>query len=104
MLVAYQVGLDLVRALRPVVEQMKLHDRELYNQTTRAGTSVLLNLAEGNRRTGGDRKRLFVYAQGSAAEIKAAIDVADAWGWTVDASAVKPILDRLMGLLWGLTR
>ena len=103
-LVAYQVGLELVRALRPVVDQLKTHDRDLCDQITRAGTSVLLNLGEGNLRSGGDRKRLFVYARGSAAEIKAAIDVADAWGWPVDAAAVKPILDRLMGLLWGLTR
>ena len=42
-------------------------------------------------------------AHGSAAEIRAALDVADAWGWKLDTSAVRPILDRELGLLWGLT-
>ena len=43
-------------------------------------------------------------AHGSAAEIRAALDVADAWGWKVETAPPRLILDRLLGLLYGLTR
>jgi hypothetical protein len=43
-------------------------------------------------------------AHGSAGEIRGALDVADAWGWKVDSAQARTILDRELGLLWGLTR
>ncbi len=101
--VTYDVALDLVRSLRPIVEQLRSHSRDLSDQIERAGTSLVLNLGEGNRRAGKDRRRFFVMAQGSASEIQAALDVADAWGWTIEASAAKQILERELRLLWGLT-
>ena len=102
--IAYNVGLDLVRSLRPIVEQLRSHSSNLADQVERAGTSLVLNLGEGNRRSGKDRRRFFVIAQGSTSEIQAALDVADAWGWVVDTSVAKPLLDRQLRLLWGLTR
>lgn len=102
--IAYNVALDLVRSLRPIVEQLRSHSSNLADQVERAGTSLVLNLGEGNRRAGKDPRRFFVIAQGSASEIQAALDVADAWGWVVDASVAKPLLDRELRLLWGLTR
>ncbi len=101
--VAYTVALDLIRSLRPIVERLRSHSRDLADQVERAGTSLVLNLGEGNRRAGKDRRRFFVIAQGSASEIQAGLDVADAWGWPVDARAAKVILDRELALLWGLT-
>jgi len=101
--IVYNVALELVRSLRPVVEQLRLHSRDLADQIERAGTSVVLNIGEGNRRAGKDRRRFFTMAQGSASEIQAAIDVADGWGWPVDVGVVKPLLDRELRLLWGLT-
>lgn len=101
--VAYTVALDLVRALRPIVEQLQAHSSALANQLERAGTSMVLNIGEGNRRGGKDRRRFFVMARGSASEIQAALDVADAWGWCVDIKVAKPLLDRELRLLWGLT-
>ncbi len=101
--IAYNVALDLVRSLRLIVEQLRSHSSNLADQVERAGTSLVLNLGEGNRRAGKDPRRFFVIAQGSASEIQAALDVADAWGWVVD-STVKPLLDRELRLLWGLTR
>ena len=100
--IVYNVALELVRSLRPVVEQLRLHSRDLADQIERAGTSVVLNNGEGNRRAGKDRRRFFTMAQGSS-EIQAAIDVADAWGWPVDVGVVKPLLDRELRLLWWLT-
>jgi four helix bundle protein len=64
-----------------VVQQIRLHSADLADQLERAGTSVVHNLAEGSRRIGKDQKRFYAIAHGSAAEIRAAIDVADAWGW-----------------------
>ena len=49
MFVAYSVGLDLIRALRPVVKQLRAHNLDIAKQVERAGTSVLHNLGEGSR-------------------------------------------------------
>ncbi len=45
--VTYQVALELVRALRPIVEQLRTNSSDLANQIERAGTSLVLNLGEG---------------------------------------------------------
>ncbi len=100
--VVYNVALELVRTLRPIVAALREHSSNIADQIERAGTSLVLNLGEGNRRAGKDRRRFFVMAQGSASEILAALDVADAWGWIVDAQAVRALLDRERALLWGL--
>jgi hypothetical protein len=43
-------------------------------------------------------------AHGSAGEIRGALDLADAWGWQIDSAQARALLDRELGLLWGLTR
>jgi four helix bundle protein len=104
MLVAYEVALDLVRALRPVVAQLRNHSSEAANQVERAASSIVLNIAEGDRRRGRDPRRFFDMAHGSAGEIRGALDLADAWGWQVETQQARTLLDRELGLLWGLTR
>lgn len=104
MFIAYDVALDLIRALRPVVAQLRKHSREAADQVERAASSIVLNLAEGNRRGGRDPGRFFDMAHGSAGEIRGALDLADAWGWQVDSTQARALLDRELGLLWGLTR
>ena len=104
MLVAYDVALDLVRALRPVVAQLRKHSSEAADQVERAASSLVLNLAEGGRRHGRDPRRFWDMAHGSAGEIRGALDLADAWGWQVDSAQARVLLDRELGLLWGLTR
>lgn len=100
--IVYNVALELVRSLRPIVAELRTHSSNIADQIERAGTSLVLNLGEGNRRAGKDRRRFFVMSQGSASEILAALDVADAWGWIVEARAVRALLDRERALLWGL--
>ena len=68
MLVAYTVALDLVRALRPVVAQLRQHSADAADQVERAASSIVHNLAEGSRRHGRDPKRFFDMAHGSAGE------------------------------------
>jgi four helix bundle protein len=104
MLVAYTVALDLIRALRPVVAQLRKYSAEAADQVERAASSIVHNLAEGARRNGRDPKRFFDMAHGSAGEIRGALDVADAWGWQVDSEPARALLDRELGLLYGLTR
>ncbi len=79
MLVAYDVALDLVRALRPVVAQLRAYSPEAADQVERAASSIVLNLAEGDRRHGRDPRRFWDMAHGSAGEIRGALDLADAW-------------------------
>lgn len=53
----------------------------LTDQLKRAGSSILLNLAEGNnRRTYKERRRFFNIAQASAAEVSAILDAAGDFG------------------------
>ena len=104
MLVAYTVALDLIRALRPVVAQLRKHSPDAADHVERAASSVAQNIAEGSRRSGRDPKRFFDMAHGSAGEIRGALDVAEAWGWPIDSGPVRAILDREIGLLYGLTR
>lgn len=104
MLVAYDVALDLVRALRPVVAQLRTYSSDAADQVERAASSIVLNLAEGGRRHGRDPRRFWDMAHGSAGEIRGALDLADAWGWQVDSTHARALLDRELGLLWGLTR
>src|SRR5213078_1375099 len=104
MLVAYDVALDLVRALRPVVGQLRQYSADAADQVERAASSIVLNLAEGFRRHGRDPRRFYDMAHGSAGEIRGALDLADAWGWQVEGTHARALLDRELGLLWGLTR
>lgn len=96
-------ALGLVAALRPVLGQLKSADRALADQLQRAASSVVLNIAEGNRRTGKDRVQFFRIAAGSAAEVRAALEVARAWGMIGAAPAAEAGLDRVLAMLWRLT-
>ena len=87
----YDVSLELVRVLATVVPAIKKHDRDLADQLKRAATSVVLNVNEGRRRGGGDQRRSFEIASGSAYEVLAAIDAAIAWGWIDDLAGRTPV-------------
>ena len=101
--VAYNVSLELVRELAPMVPLIKKHDRDLADQLRRAASSVVLNISEGSGRAGGDRRRSFEIASGSAREVLAALDTSAAWGWVVPSDRARELLDRLLAMLWRLT-
>ena len=90
-------------ALRPVLGELLKSDRSLADQLRRAASSVVLNIAEGNRRTGKDRLHFFRIAAGSAAEARAALEVARAWGMVGAAPVAEAELDRVLAMLWRLT-
>lgn len=76
------------------------------SQLRRAAASVPLNLAEGRRRSGRDRQHLFRIAAGSAAEVRACLLVAQAWGWLAEDGAAESLalIDRVLAMCWRLTR
>jgi four helix bundle protein len=102
---ALEVSLDLVRSLRRPLERIRIRDRSLSEQIRRAASSIPLNLAEGRKRAGADRPHSWRIAAGSAAELRAAIRVALAWGdiQEPDVSEALELLDRILAMLWRLT-
>ena len=99
----YGAALGLVSELRSVLGELATSDRALADQLRRAASSVVLNIAEGNRRTGKDRVHFFRIAAGSAAEVRAALEVGRAWGNIEAAPAAEAELDRVLAMLWRLT-
>ena len=79
MFIAYEVSLEVVRALRTVVPQIESQDRDLADQLRRAASSVVLNLAEGQRLVKGNKPKHYAIAHGSANEVRAALQTAIAW-------------------------
>jgi len=104
---ALEVSFELIAALRDVLPVIKKSDADLADQIQRAASSVALNVAEGQASMKGNRLRHYSIAHGSANEVKAGLFVAKAWGWIDEnerTRAAFTVLDRLLGLLWGITR
>jgi four helix bundle protein len=107
MLVAYEVAIDLVRDLRPLVEQIRKHDNNLAKQLVDAMNSTVQNLSEGAVHRGGNKRAKFEIAHGEANEVNGSLDLALAWGYIPDdarAATAHARLRRLLALCWGLTR
>jgi four helix bundle protein len=100
--VAYTNALELVRALVPIIAELKKHSAAQADQLERAASSMVLNIAEGSRRQGKDPRRFYSFANGSASEIRAVLDLAQALGWRLEDARARQLLDRELGLLWGL--
>jgi four helix bundle protein len=103
---AYQLALETITALRPVMPRIRRHDRSLALQLVRAASSTVLNLGEGAYSDPGTRRARYCNAAGSANETRAALEVAVAWGYLTPSQAepVSARLDRVIGILWKLSR
>ena len=101
MFIARQVSLDVIRALRAIVESLERVDKSLADQVRRAASSAALNVCEGAKRAGKDRAHFYRVAAGSCAEVRAAIAVSTAWGYLggIDTVPIDSLLDRQAALL-----
>ena len=103
---AFEVSLEMIAAVRPVIQRVAARDRALSDQMRRSAASVPLNISEGSQRQGRDRQHSYRVAAGSARELRAALRVAQLWGYVDDdvVESVDGLLDRELALLWGLTK
>jgi four helix bundle protein len=99
------VSLELIGELRPVVRKVQTHDAEEARQMISAASSVARNVSEGRERAGKDKAHLYRVAAGSAREVKAGLQIAQAWGWLehVEAESALALCDRLGAMLYRLT-
>jgi four helix bundle protein len=96
----------IVELVRPTIEVVARHDRDLASQLRRALSSVALNVAEGFGSNAGNRRLRFDSARGSLYEAVAGIRIAAAWGHisAESSSAALAALDRLGARLYGVAR
>ena len=96
----------IVELVRPTIEVVARHDRDLASQLRRALSSIALNIAEGFGANAGNRRLRFDSALGSLYEAVAGIRIAAAWGHisTESSSAALAALDRLGARLYGVAR
>jgi four helix bundle protein len=96
-----ELAIRAIEILRPVVERIRRHDRDLGEQLRTALSSVALNIAEGNHSQGGHRIARFSTAAGSNGESRTALRVAVAWGYVEarDIEAGERVLDSVAAML-----
>ena len=96
----------VVALVRPIIEIVARHNRDLASQLRRALSSIALNVAEGFGTKAGNRRLRFDTARGSLYEAVAGIRIAAAWGHigVENSSAALAALGRLGARLYGVAR
>jgi four helix bundle protein len=100
MLRIYPVVLQCIRELRPVFLVIERKDKDLGRQLRRCAASTGLNIAEGMYSRGRNRASKYHIALGSAREMLACLELAEAFGYIgpVD-DAHRAALNRIVGTL-----
>nr|HEX4315581.1 four helix bundle protein [Kofleriaceae bacterium] len=101
---AYDLSLELVRALQAPLATIRTRSRDEADQLQRASHSVARNLAEGSGRFGRDRAQHHRIAYGSLLEAKASLDIAVACGWIASDEPAIDLADKVGAVLWRLAR
>ena len=102
----YQLSIGAVRMVRPLIERIEVHDRDLGRQLRRCLSSVPLNVAEGSRSAGRNRQARYANAMGSARESRACLETAEALGYlgADELPAAVDRLDHIVAILFKLCR
>jgi four helix bundle protein len=90
--IAYDLALDLLRALVPLFPKLVAQDRELEDQLRRAGRNIHLNIKEANKRKGADRANRFGWAVSEANEVTGALEIAVVFGY-LEQATVEPAME-----------
>jgi len=98
MLQIYSVVLELVRRVGRSLPLLRARSAELADQCERALISIPLNVAEGSHSRGRNQQARFHSAAGSAREVLACLETAEALGWM---SAPDPELRALFNQVIG---
>jgi hypothetical protein len=81
MLDIYRVVLEVIRDLRPVLEELRRKSPALHDQLERALTTVVLGIAEGSRSRGRNRPAHYQRGAASMDESIGVIDAGLAFGY-----------------------
>jgi four helix bundle protein len=104
MLRIYSAVIQVLTALRPVVDVIEKRDASLGDQIRRALSSVALNTGEGGGSQGKNVRARYFNALGSIKESRACLDVAVAWAYIEPVDAVvADRMDHITAVLWRLT-
>ena len=90
----YTETLTMVRQMKGVLGDIEKKDGDLGRQMRRALTSIPLNIAEGEGRKNGNARVRFQTAMGSANEVRACLEVAEALGYVGPHAELIDALDR----------
>jgi four helix bundle protein len=101
---ALQIALELITALRPVIDKVARHSKKEAEQMQDAANSIARNLAEGRRRRGRDRRYHWDVAAGSADEVMTSMRISLANGWLEqdDVTDAMALDDRILAITWRL--
>ncbi len=102
--IVHDLTLQTLGKLKPLLEQVRRHDRSLADQMQRAAQSTFLNVAEGRSARGGNELARFNTALAECRETRAALQLAVAWGYIDEAAgaAMDDDLDQVCAILWAL--
>ena len=104
MLRIYDVVLEVVRGVRPLIEEIERRDRDLGRQMRRAASSVALNVSEGMYSRGRNRGARYSSALGSMRETLSCIEVGLALGYVAEVDPrLRGQIDHVLGTLFKLT-
>jgi len=102
--IVLDLTLQMLNKLKPLIDQVRRHDRPLADQMQRAAQNTYLNLAEGRSARGGNQPARFQAALAECRETRAALKLAGAWGY-VDLAASEAVddeLDQIAAIVWTL--
>jgi four helix bundle protein len=101
----YDVILETIAMLRPIIEAIERRDPDLGRQARRAAASVALNVSEGSYSRGRNKQLRYHSALGSAREVWSCVEVAMVLGYVGRVSEkLAGNITRILGTLTKLAR
>jgi four helix bundle protein len=103
--IVQQKALQAAEGLHPLLPIIRKADRDLFDQVRRAMNSVVLNIAEADGNDAGNARSRFATACGSAKEVRAGLQLAQAYGYLGQTRSAKVdiALDEVCAMSWRLS-